>query len=453
MTKVKNIFIPLILLFCLPICSEQQDTRRLCAAKTSNPIVECSAVEKKLEQLNIDFDVCCQNLQGSCSTVNQQIQELTLSATCDQSICINQSLIDTATPQIQQSGVYYLTENVDTSTHALVIDADNVVLDLNGFVMSGGLSAIQATSHTNIQIVNGKIDATTSTGMLLTSCTTVQIADISFSTISGQSAQLNSVNGFNLKDCSVVNSSSGGSSLGHYEFTLCNNGVISGCSVADSSSGRGFLFTDCSNVYCSQLQVLRMRNPAEGYSVGGDSSNVNFDHCFFNENSSTRNMTGFNISCVGSLVNDCYALENDSARNSRAFMSSSSAVNVIFDSCYAIGNTKPSGGSQTLRGFQILGNYIFVRNCLAMRNLSVSPGSGVGYQVSASNSCFFNNKAALNTTYGFDNSGTNNVFLGNVAYSNPINYNGTIGPNQTFDLSDGILTGTPVVWNNINSQP
>ena len=68
--------------------------------------------------------------------------------------------------QINAPGSYYFTENITgvISQHGIVINADNVTLDLNGFTLSGlsvGLAGItdNSTRRTNITIRNGTVRA------------------------------------------------------------------------------------------------------------------------------------------------------------------------------------------------------------------------------------------------------------------------------------------------------
>src|SRR5213594_2933892 len=66
-----------------------------------------------------------------------------------------------ASSSISQSGSYYLTTNINTAVGgALLINADNVTLDLNGFAISagtGGNGVSVNSPQQNIRIVNGSI--------------------------------------------------------------------------------------------------------------------------------------------------------------------------------------------------------------------------------------------------------------------------------------------------------
>lgn len=59
---------------------------------------------------------------------------------------------------INNSGSYYLTTNLGSSTYGVMIAANDVRLDLSGFTISGAATGVYISgTYTNIQVVNGTI--------------------------------------------------------------------------------------------------------------------------------------------------------------------------------------------------------------------------------------------------------------------------------------------------------
>lgn len=443
-----------IVLLC--ISSSTTIFGKSCATEASIPFAVCDLVENRLNTIQADFDVCCQNLQDACDQVNQTLLS---TFSCEQGIPIDQSFIDTATPQITQSGVYCLTQDVTTTGSALVIDADNVVLDLNGFTMSGGVNVIVATGHTDLQIINGKIDGTTSAGIFLTTCTTVTIENIDFTNTQLRALHMIGVNVFVVQNCSEVNGNTLSNAVNHFEFVDCSTGRVTCCSVVRCTSGRCFAFDNCAAIMCSGLLAAENVKMLEAYCAATGSQAITFTNCVAQENTSTAAMRCFDVQAVNGLVfRDCQALGNSSDATVTGFSQQAAAANVVYDNCSAVGNQKTGAGGGVSRiFFGLNGRNICFLDCLAKGNVVAAGAGGSvrGFDLTANaQDCYVANCIALGqTTEGFRDNGMDNTFFGNYAASNGTNFVAIGGPTEVFTLSDGTLTGTPVIWHNINAQP
>lgn len=159
---------------------------------------------------------------------------------------------------ITQPGSYYLSGNIvgASGRRGIVILANNVTLDLNGFAMLGGGvgdDAIFSNAATGLTIRNGTIDGWVKEGLDLFGVNNVRIEGITVR---------NSSNGFGIiagnaasvRDCTVVGSSAG--------FIFGANAVLERC-VAQSNAGVGFqLSTGSAASHCTARQ-----NSGNGFFV------------------------------------------------------------------------------------------------------------------------------------------------------------------------------------------
>lgn len=437
----------LLLTSFLSITVQAQDLheRKVCTTTPSKPFPECEEVGVQLDMLQEQFDACCLSLTDTCQTIRQTLRGLS----CQQATGIDQGFINTATPQITQSGTYCLVENVSTVGNPLVIDANNVVVNLNGFTMSGGMSAIQATGHTTIKIIDGSIDGTTLAGIFFTDCASVQIKNIILTNTFVRAIRLETVNGFRLENCSLSNGNSGGP-LSHFFVNNSLNGIVNCCSVCNSIGGNGFSFNGCKTIFCKELDISRNVDMDFG-SVVLNSMNVRIVNSRANNN--TNLSTGFTTGGFGPAFSseviwrECQV--NNNFDNSFTSGFGTSNVNCLIDSCQFLDNERqPVIVGQ---GFSILGSRSSVVDCVAKNSTR-----GFTARSTVTGSLMKNNIALGNLTDGFLNTTTAGVgFFGNYAQGNGTNYSAGIGPNEVFDIPSAafLTTGTPVTWNNIDAQP
>lgn len=434
----KTIFFTVSML-CTILHAEHLQERKVCTTQPSRPFPECEEVGVQLDMLQQDFDVCCQSLTATC----QLVQDAVLSAlACQRAIEIDQALINSAAPQITQPGRYCLTENVSTAGGPLVINANNVEIHLNGFTMSGGTNAIQATGDRSIKVMDGSINGTTQDGILFTNCSSVQISNIVFTNTQQSAIQLSGVNGFRINNCSITGADAGGGA-NHVLVSNSSNGVLNCCSIFDSLNGFGFGIFDSNTIFCKELNVSRNASLSRGFVVTNGSA-ISFIESKFNNN--TNCQFGFSLLGVtnGVVCRQCQ-VNGNSGNPVLGFASGSDVFDVVFDSCQCMNN------QSAVIGFNILGDRFSLINNIAKGNV------GQGFSISnvSEDSFVQNNIALANTTIGFVNGiNANNGFFGNYAQANGANYSASIGANEDFTIASAtfVTTGTPVTWNNINAQ-
>lgn len=160
--------------------------------------------------------------------------------------------------EITEPGSYVLTSNIVAldghPRNGIEIDADNVTVDLNGFVVDltpeHGYGIIVIGAHHNITIHNGTIRVTSlSPGIDASEVTNCRIENVDvYIAFTGISAGTNST----VSNCTVRGTYRG--------ISAGSNSTVSSCSVYSSDFGievNNGLVTDCVVFYCS------------GYNAGG----------------------------------------------------------------------------------------------------------------------------------------------------------------------------------------
>lgn len=158
---------------------------------------------------------------------------------------INQQFVTSFPITIDEPGSYILTGHLTNTapTNGIVIDADNVLLDLNGFSLSG--AGINTTSfrhgiavlpgRTNARIVNGSITGwkgASSSAVFASHSGTVTLEDIA---CVDNSEGIRNESHAVLRDCtSVSNDTNGFTNLGHALYIQC---------TAFGNSQSGFIST------------------------------------------------------------------------------------------------------------------------------------------------------------------------------------------------------------------
>lgn len=337
--------------------------------------------------------------------------------------------------RIAAAGSYYLTASVlgATGKAGIEIAADNVVLDLSGFAVSGVTGSLAGISvsgaRTNITIRNGTIrnfagtagiSAGTATscrfeGLLLSGNAGSGLTCGEGAIVSGCSAEANGSAGFNLardaviSDCTANgNTGMGFTSSGGCTFTACVavSNLIAGFAVNGSSPD-----TDASTF---RACVARL-NSQEGFRIGTattmtacaatnnglDGVNASFSGSVSACAAADNTGKGFNIPAA--IARACAAFSNTDAGMSAAMADGCAAFQnqregILADSahaCAARGNTftgilvsgggTVSGCVSTLNGASPGVNGIFasdalVSNCVAAKNT----GNGIRLGTEAS---------------------------------------------------------------------
>jgi len=189
--------------------------------------------------------------------------------------------ISSAPYTISQPGSYYLTTNLTSTGHGVVITTDSVVLDLNGFSMTGdrdstdyGLYVVGASNAPlrNIVVRNGCI-ANFGSGVRFDCALNSRIQDLCISSNSsygvylyGQSGQCNGntiancsisgnrgsgvylngrsgqCDGNTIANCSISGNGASGVYLNGYSSGQCDGNTIANCSISGNGNCGVFLF-------------------------------------------------------------------------------------------------------------------------------------------------------------------------------------------------------------------
>ena len=105
------------------------------------------------------------------STILEKVCDLQEKAACNVTIAIDEPTI------ISQPGSYCLTQDI---MGTVTIAADQVLLDLNEKIMSGGTNGIEVSNQKDVFIRNGIIKNMDTNGILIDTCNNVMISDIEF---------------------------------------------------------------------------------------------------------------------------------------------------------------------------------------------------------------------------------------------------------------------------------
>jgi Right handed beta helix region len=146
------------------------------------------------------------------------------------------------------------------STTGITISSSNVTLDLNGFTLSGQLTATTAIvagiSVTQVTVKNGNIEGWTGDGLNLGTAINVSVDRVSVRAVSGRGIVTNfyaSVTG-----CRVENTGGTG-------YQIADDSIINDC-IAATTTGAGFtLSADC---VASGLMVYQTQGTSPGITAG-----------------------------------------------------------------------------------------------------------------------------------------------------------------------------------------
>lgn len=307
---------------------------------------------------------------------------------------------------IAAPGSYYLSANLlgVAGKNGILINADNVSIDLNGFAIIcpiGGVNpasgVLDSGNHRNLSIANGTVRGW-GVGNVTLSSNNVELRNLRLSNAFGDGNTTGTFNGdgFNGRGCVTA----------HIE-----NCVATGNAGDGLATGTNSVVSNC----------VVSGNKLSGFSGG----NASFTNCTANAN------IGFGYFLFGGcVVTNCNAVGN--GIQGTGFLCSDS---VLLTNCLANGNV----GS----GFDLYANCTAM-NCVASKN------GGDGFHFT-SNNLLTNNSATGNTGDGFHGISSNNRIdsnhaignagagihsasstadftIRNTAYGNTPNYNPASGP-------------------------
>ena len=427
--------------------AQENATKATCA---SDPI-SCVEILELIADLQQSVTSCCANLNTCLQETNSLLNTIETPTTCDISVVIRQTDMPLT---ITASGHYCLSEPVVGS---ITIDADNVLINLNGYKISGGLSDnIVAVGHSGISICNGICGnaASSGNGVYLQTCTTVAIFNVNFQE-SETACRFDNVQNLLLQDCSFVEH------VGDTEGVLIfeNNtqdGKIASCQLYNSTrtdvTNYDTIYVDgCSNLSFINVYIQNSYAPngssfAGMFGLRNQTSNCLFDKCCA-LNAIGTNYNGFYLNNVSST--SCFnCIAQEIASN--GFSTDNNCDDIVVQNCLV--SNAQNNGINFLGALYCYAENTIVKNC------------STGFNFSSSNNYIANNTAMSCTGRGFNiTGGTFGVFfVGNYAENNGINYANfpatysittfeTSGAGAgTFTRNAGGGLATPTDWDNIS---
>jgi parallel beta-helix repeat protein len=313
---------------------------------------------------------------------------------------------------INAAGSYYLTSNFTASGSAsgIIISADNVTVDLGGFVLLGTLSGTAPgisvpAAQKNVQIRNGTIRNWNGSGIAASSATNSVFRDLRLSDnfdnglVTGAGVLVvdcvadNNIVGLSIgagstiRSCTVSNNLSDGISTG-------GGCTITGC-TARGNNGNGILASaGCTVVACTAIGNIA----GNGIQAGAQSV---VKDCASSGNSGA----GIKVSGDRSIVESCSADSNAGM----GVVAAGNGTGTVIRKCSAADNL-----SDGINAY---------RNCLIIDNLSTGNGNGgpfaAGIHVTSFGNRIEGNVVSTNDTGILINeSGTANLVFRNTATGN-----------------------------------
>lgn len=420
----------------------------------------CYAISRKFRLLQQTIDACCANLNTELDEALQKAQSL--SFPCDQAVPITQADIPLT---INTSGVYCLAENVSTAApnRVITINADDVTIDLNGFVVSGGRNSIEiSNNHSNIMLMNGVIQNATPNnttnngrGIFANTTTTLVLKNLTVQdNLVG--AMFVDSEGIFIDNCSIIGNDGAG-----VVFSNSRNANVSRLLVHDNVFTTSFdipnvgttASTACLLSTSSNCTFIESRFNNNQQDIGSNwpvvllnqSSSCDFEQCSANDNTNNvanQGAIGFSLSSsfachfiatevlnsnVGFFINGSNQIvfKKCIASNSGLNGYFSLLSNCVFEDCLAKGSDSSNGF------FLILGSGV-VSGCRALSNNN-------GFLVQQGSTVLFSNYAENNTT---------NNYTFTLAIPSPV---------FQYNLNTGVYTpvaprtGNPTKWDNISA--
>lgn len=439
MKIIKSLFF-VVLTCSLALRAENDSTRLTCPVDDR---VTCNEILQQIADLRASLTDCSAQIEA-CLLDTETVIDALITPTCDIATAIAQTDMPYT---ITAPGQYCLVESV---TGTLTIDADDVLVNLNGFKISGGTpDNIFVQSRQNITITNGIIGnaGVIGNGIRFNNCTTVVVTDIKFQQ-SDIGCRFDATNGIRLHNCSFKDHV--GVEAGTIIFENASNGKVTSCQISGGQRPSG-------------LAVVRLLN----------SSNISF----FDVNVADYIGTSINyfssISCDSIIFTDCSVQQKVGELAQLSFLfnncSSSGCFNCTEFSWGGFGFFVSNSSSKILLDHCKSVNRINGATAFLLTNCSdccivdcIQEGNAVGYRVNSTSNCLvLNCVAKANLTFpgiGFDTvSSSTSAFLGNYAQNNTTNYNGfpstysktTFTSGAFARYGSGALT-TPTDWDNID---
>lgn len=296
---------------------------------------------------------------------------------------------------ITAAGSYYLTKDITFTGHGLVITADNVTIDLNGFSLAGtgagtGSGILVSGAHKNVRVRNG----------------TVRL-------FGGIGVAMSTASNSTLEDLRVADNKGAGAQIGPFAtVTRCTFTANGGVGIIASS---GPAITDCSasgnaghGIQTANAAVVSrcrgLANGTDGFNLG-DEADISDCVASGNKNAGIRVFGGGAIKNCVATANTVYGIYTDNG-------------------------TVVTGCTARKQAFGIrVGDYATVSGCTATENTSEG--------IQAVSGCFIvNNNASRNGKFNTSGAGIHLFGTRNRVDSNHVADN--LGP-PGFDI--GIWSG------------
>jgi hypothetical protein len=272
-------------------------------------------------------------------------------AGCIAGIPITQADLSGGSYAINTPGVYCLCGDLtSSSTIIITISASNVYLNLNGYTLFGGsASSISIVDATDVYVTNGTIQSTTPFAISINGCENITLDTITtyqggIQINNSQTVLIKNYQGLGanstvlmssgntaivVQDSSVTGSATAGSPVIGFNVLGVNNVVFDRCTTY--SVGTGFSINGLSTLNTTSV-VLRD-------CIAGDAA------------------TGFSMTelSTGPVLERCVSTGNTTA----AFITTATVTGAEFVECIGVNSTT---------GFNINGNNILLKRCVATNN-------------------------------------------------------------------------------------
>lgn len=301
---------------------------------------------------------------------------------------------------INAPGNYTLIDDlvIPANQNGIIIDADNVILELNSRSISGLMNSLNAiliiNNHTNITIRNGIIRNMGGNGIFVNSrIQGLVISNIRLANNNGNGISVASGRNCIVQDCFAINNRLNGIAFFN-SGTIISQTILISLALTSFNGGDGIQLNGCFNSFL--FDCLSHNNNNNGFSqlVG---NRIAFNRCQANNNNthgflSTGNNHNF-VTCIASNNRLQGFLINGGQQNIRECEAKSNGNNgfqvdgnnnILIDS---------TSSNNTGNGFTIMGNQHSVSLCIATSNTN-------GFSVNNINHCILNNEAKTNSSNG-----------------------------------------------------
>lgn len=371
---------------------------------------------------------------------------------------------------IQQAGRYYVENDIivtpsNNNSTIIVINASDVVLDLNGMVISQAhnntatnLDAILVnTNVSNVLIMNGSINSISGIGIKGNSgVNNLVLTNVKVNACGNYGANFSLANNLLITNCSFTNCDASGATpsdgasgaylSGCKDITIKNSNFSHNQSVSASLSGIGLNLINCVDARVeNSVSSANKGASGIGFRATSSTTGVTFKNCIANYNEADAD-SGI---AAGYLLNSAHAnefIKCKAAHNRRNSGTGSSAFGFqlescnynVFSKCEAKFNNA-SGGTGNCTGFLSNGGKgnLFKRS-LATGNVAGNSSSSIGAGFVLSNA---ENSSTIEACKAMHNDGGTGEGYGILADGTQLTYSGSNARTVNCLISKNILLG------------